>query len=101
MLSFAAGWRSSRVGSIVTCSGPAPPLRTALPPHRPWPAVLRRDGGAGTAGGGCAGAGSGGAVWKLTCSRVAFSSGSRLMSQEERLEFDVCACFSKVKELAP
>lgn len=40
-------------------------------------------------------------VWKLTCSSVAFSSGNRLMSQEVRLEFDVCVCFSKVKELAP
>ncbi|XP_029393893.1 uncharacterized protein LOC115063842 [Mus pahari] len=77
------------------------PSATPCPPHRPRPAVLRRDGGAGTAGGGCAGAGSGGAVWKLTCSSVAFSSGNRLMSQEVRLEFDVCVCFSKVKELAP
>lgn len=33
MLSFAAGWRSSRVGSIVTCSGPAPP-------HRPAPLTV-------------------------------------------------------------
>lgn len=99
MLSFAAGWRSSRVGSIVTCSGPAPLHRPA--PSRSLACSPRRDGGARTAGGGCAGAGSGGAVWKLTCSTAAFSSGSRRTSQEVPLEFDVCVCFSEAEELAP
>lgn len=60
VLPFAAGSRSSRVGSIVTCSGPAPPRRPA--PSRSLACSLRRVGGAGTAGGGCAGAGSAGAV---------------------------------------
>lgn len=48
MLSFAAGWRSSRVGSIVTCSGPAPPHRPAPSPSpacSPAERRRRRDSG--------------------------------------------------------
>lgn len=104
MLSFAAGWRSSRVGSIVTCSGPAPPHRPAPSPSlacSPAERRRRRDSGRRLRGRRERGRGLEADMqydcllfWQQTYE-------PRSTRQEVPLEFDVCVCFSEAKELAP